>query len=210
MSQIKTDFVSSRDKIFLVPILAQQIPKIVQFIDLQKNKILVQENPMDLKKLVRDVPDFPKSGILFRDVSPLLKDPKALNHVVENLVLAEAMAQIELIAGIESRGFLLAGLLAAHYKKGLLLLRKAGKLPPPVERVSYALEYGEATLEVNPGRGRILIVDDVLATGGTLQAALDLAQKAGYEVVDISVLVDLPALNEFRFKGKKIRSLIQY
>jgi adenine phosphoribosyltransferase len=165
---------------------------------------------MDLKSKIHNVPDFPKPGILFRDVTPLLKDPEALLYIAENLVKHVDLNKVDYFAGIESRGFIFASLLASHHKKGFLPIRKAGKLPPPVIKKSYALEYGEATIELAPGHGKIVILDDVLATGGTLQAAIELSQKAGYIVEDVAVLIDLPFLNQMRFKGKPISSLIQY
>jgi len=165
---------------------------------------------MDLKLCIANVPDFPKPGILFRDVSPLLKDPEALHFISENLVKGMDLSQVDYFAGIESRGFIFASLLASHHKKGFIPIRKAGKLPPPTVKKSYALEYGEATIELAPGNGRIVIVDDVLATGGTLQAAIDLSLEAGYEVVDVAVLIDLPFLNQFKFNQKSVHSLVQY
>ncbi len=165
---------------------------------------------MNLKSKINNVPDFPKPGILFRDVTPLLKDHEALHYIAENLVKQTDLSQVDFFAGIESRGFIFASLLASHYKKGFLPIRKAGKLPPPTVKKSYSLEYGEATIELAPGEGKIVIVDDVLATGGTMQASIELAEKAGYEVTDLAVLIDLPFLNNFRFKGQKIKSLIQY
>jgi adenine phosphoribosyltransferase len=165
---------------------------------------------MDLKLCIANVPDFPKPGILFRDVSPLLKDPEALHFISENLVKGMDLSQVDYFAGIESRGFIFASLLASHHKKGFIPIRKAGKLPPPTVKKSYALEYGEATIELAPGNGRIVIVDDVLATGGTLQAAIDLSLEAGYEVVDVAVLIDLPFLNQFKFNQKSVHSLVRY
>ena len=165
---------------------------------------------MNLKELIRDIPDFPKAGILFRDISPLLKDPKALEFVAKQLVAKTDLSQIDYFAGIESRGFILAMLLSAHHGKGFVPIRKAGKLPPPTVRVKYALEYGHAEVELNPGKGRVMIIDDVLATGGTLQAAIDLSQEAGYTVLDVAVLIDLKFLNQFKFKGKGAHSLVQY
>lgn len=165
---------------------------------------------MDLKSKIHSVPDFPKPGILFRDVTPLLKDPEALHFIAENMVKHVDIKSVDIFAGIESRGFIFASLLASHFKKGFLPVRKAGKLPPPTVKKSYSLEYGEATLELAPGRGRVVIVDDVLATGGTLQAAIDLAELAGYQVQDVAVLIDLPFLNQMKFKGKPVSSLIQY
>ncbi|MFP5518685.1 MAG: adenine phosphoribosyltransferase [Bdellovibrionia bacterium] len=165
---------------------------------------------MDLKKLIRDVPDFPQPGVLFRDMSPLLKSPEALSFVSTELVKPFDLSKVDYFAGIESRGFILAAHLAATHRKGFLPIRKAGKLPPPTERVSYDLEYGQATIELPYGSGRVVIVDDVLATGGTLAAGIELAQKAGYSVEQVAVLVNLTFLNSMTFKGQPIRSLIQY
>lgn len=120
------------------------------------------------------------------------------------------MENIDYIAGIESRGFILASLIAQKYRKGFIPLRKAGKLPPPVVSESYDLEYGKATLEMTPGKGRLLLVDDVLATGGTLKAAISICETAGYQVSQAAVLIDLCFLHKMRFKDEKIFSLIQY
>lgn len=165
---------------------------------------------MDLKKFIREIPDFPKKGILFRDVGLLLKSPEALKYVAENLAEGVQISEVDYIAGIESRGFLFAMLLAAHFGKGFLPIRKAGKLPPPTVAVSYELEYGKASLELAPGEGKLFIVDDVLATGGTLQAAIDVSYFSGYQVQDVAVLINLTALNQMKFKEMPIRSLIQY
>jgi adenine phosphoribosyltransferase len=163
---------------------------------------------MDLKKLIRDVPDFPQAGILFRDISPLLKSPEALNYVGKQLVAKTDLSQIDYFAGIESRGFILAMLLSAQNGKGFLPIRKAGKLPPPTVKVKYSLEYGQAEVELNPGIGRIMIIDDVLATGGTLQGSILLCERAGYSVEDVAVLIDLKFLNKMRFKDREIHSLV--
>lgn len=165
---------------------------------------------MDLKSLIRDIPDFPKPGVLFRDMTPLLKNPTALNFIATNLTSSIDMSAVDLIAGIESRGFILGMLLAAQHRKGFLPIRKAGKLPPPILGKSYDLEYGTATLELNPGSGRVLVVDDVLATGGTLKAAIELCQEAGYQVADAAVLINLTFLNQMKFKNRLVPSLIQY
>ena len=165
---------------------------------------------MDLKSLIRDVPNFPKEGILFRDMTPLLQNPKALDYVSQNLVKDVDLTQVDYFAGIESRGFILAAHLAATHKKGFLPIRKAGKLPPPTKRIHYALEYGTAEIELPVGRGRIMIVDDVLATGGTLQAAIDLSNLAGYSVQAVGVLVNLTFLNKMKFNNKEVLSLVQY
>jgi adenine phosphoribosyltransferase len=165
---------------------------------------------MNLKSLIRDIPDFPAPGVLFRDISPLLKNPEAMEHVAHKLVESVDLSQVDYFAGIESRGFILAMLLASTFKKGFMPIRKAGKLPPPVLKVSYALEYGNATIELAPGQGRIMIIDDVLATGGTLQAAVDLSQLAGYQVEHVAVLINLTFLNTLKFRGKDVPSVIKY
>lgn len=165
---------------------------------------------MDLKSLIRDVPDFPRAGILFRDMSPLLQNPEALSFVSAHLVQKVDLSKIDYFAGIESRGFILAAHMAATHKKGFLPIRKAGKLPPPTQRISYALEYGTAEIELPLGKGSIMIVDDVLATGGTLQAAIDLSYLAGYTVEAVAVLVNLKFLNQMKFKNEEVFSLVQY
>ncbi len=165
---------------------------------------------MDLKQLIRDVPDFPQKGVLFRDISPILKSPKALDFVAKKFEEKIDTDNVDYFAGIESRGFILAMLLAAKLNKGFLPLRKAGKLPPPVHAESYSLEYGKATLELNPGSGRVLILDDVLATGGTLKAAINLCEKAGYQVQDVAVLINLKFLNDMTFRSREVHSLVQY
>ena len=167
---------------------------------------------MNYKALIKDVPDFPKPGILFRDVSPVLKNSEALNALCNDFVAMIDIKSVDYFVGIESRGFIFASLLAAKFNKGFVPLRKAGKLPPPVIAESYDLEYGQATLEINAAleKKNVVICDDVLATGGTLKASINLCNKAGYNVQDILVLIDLTFLNQMKFNGKKINSLIQY
>ncbi|WP_375475246.1 adenine phosphoribosyltransferase [uncultured Jatrophihabitans sp.] len=149
--------------------------------------------------LLRDVPDFPKPGILFKDIAPLLADGAAFAAVIEALAAAAGDDnEIDLVAGVEARGFLLAGALACQLGCGLVPVRKAGKLPPPTIRRRYDLEYGSAEIEapvgVLDGR-RVLLVDDVLATGGTLRAAADLLADAGATITGIGVIVELAALD---------------
>lgn len=165
---------------------------------------------MDLKSLIRDVPNFPTEGILFRDMSPLLQNPEALHFVSQNLVKTVDLTRVDYFAGIESRGFILAAHMAATHKKGFLPIRKAGKLPPPTQRVSYQLEYGSAEIELPLGQGNVMIVDDVLATGGTLQAAIKVTEAAGYHVEAVAVLVNLTFLNQMKFKNAEVISLVQY
>jgi adenine phosphoribosyltransferase len=114
------------------------------------------------------------------------------------------------LAGIESRGFVLAAALATRHRKGLVMARKQGKLPPPTVRESYSLEYGTDALEMKPGEGRILLVDDVLATGGTMRAAGNLCSAAGYEVLALVVLIDLVLIDRFEWRSLRVRSAIRY
>lgn len=167
---------------------------------------------MNYKSYVRDIPNFPIEGVLFRDVSPLLKDAQAFSKVAEDFSKLIDLNNVDIFVGIESRGFIFAAQLAAKYNKGFVFLRKAGKLPPPVVQKSYKLEYGEATLEMTPtqDKARVVICDDVLATGGTLKASIELCEQAGYKVEDILVLVNLTFLNQLKFKNEPIKSLIQY
>jgi adenine phosphoribosyltransferase len=166
---------------------------------------------LDLKPLIHDVPDFPKPGILFRDISPLLRDhmDAALGAMTELLPPAE-WQHIDALAGIESRGFVLAAGLAARLGKGFVMVRKFGKLPPPTIKQSYALEYGTDTLEVKPGTGRIVLVDDVLATGGTLAAAANLCRKADYQIGALLVLIDLGLVRDFNWQTLPARAAVRY
>ena len=172
---------------------------------------MTKTSALDLRDYVTSVPDFPKPGILFRDISPLLREHfgEAIAQMAA-LFSQEEWAEIDLIGGIESRGFILAAGLAAVKGKGFVKIRKAGKLPGKVVKRRYGLEYGEDALEMQHGSGRMLIVDDVLATGGTLAAAADLARESGHRVVGLSCLIDLTFLNQFSWHGQTPRSLIAY
>lgn len=159
--------------------------------------------PQDFKSLITDVPDFPKPGILYRDITPLLKSDQ-FRQVVKHL--GELCPKPDYWVGIESRGFIFASALAMEFGGGIILCRKRSKLPPPVISIDYELEYGSDHLEVNPGKGEVVLVDDVLATGGTLVAAEQLLIKAGYTIKDKLVLINLKYLNTM----KNIKSLIDY
>lgn len=148
------------------------------------------------ESLIRSIPDYPEPGVLFRDITPLLADAAAFAAVVDALIEPFA-ASFDLVAGVEARGFLLAGAAAAASGTGLVPIRKAGKLPRPAASVAYALEYGEAVIEAHddiPAGARVLLIDDVLATGGTLAAARELVHRLGGEVIGVSVLMELDAL----------------
>lgn len=152
-----------------------------------------------LQGLVRDVEDFPEPGISFKDLTPLLNDPHALRTVVDAFVAQAGHGQVDHVVGIEARGFLLAAPIAYHLDAGFVPARKAGKLPSATVEVSYELEYGTATLQLHadafgPG-DRVLIVDDVLATGGTARATVDLVHELGATVVGCQFLLELAFLD---------------
>ena len=165
--------------------------------------------------LVRDIPDFPKSGILFKDITPVLGNPEAFREVIASLTDHAAFLRPDLIAGIESRGFLLGAPVALALGIGFVPIRKAGKLPSATEREEYALEYGTAIVEIHrdavqPGQ-RVLIVDDLLATGGTAAASVRLVEKLGGTVAGLSFLVELGFLpGRDALSGYAIHSLLTY
>jgi adenine phosphoribosyltransferase len=146
--------------------------------------------------LIRNVPDYPQPGIIFRDITPLLADAEAL-RVTTEAIIAPFAGQFDVIAGVEARGFILASAAAIAAGVGLIPIRKAGKLPRPAASVDYALEYGTATIEMHddlPAGSRVLLIDDVLATGGTLAAGRELIERLGSHVVGISVLFEIDGL----------------
>ncbi len=151
-----------------------------------------------IARLARQVPDFPQPGVLFTDLTPVFADGPALRAIMRAMA-APVLGQVDLVAGIDARGFLLGAGVALELGTGVLAVRKKGKLPPPVHGQEYALEYGVATLEVPAeaitlaGR-RVLVVDDVLATGGTLRASADLLERCGATVVGVSVVSEVPGL----------------
>lgn len=168
-----------------------------------------------LRSMVRDVPDFPKKGILFKDITPLLKDPQALQFAADELTARLEETAPDQIVGIESRGFIFSPILAYKLKAGFIPVRKKGKLPSLTLRTSYQLEYGEAELEIHQDailKGmRVAVVDDLLATGGTARAAVDLVEKLGGKVVGIAFLVELTFLKgREKLSGYPVFSLIQY
>ncbi len=165
----------------------------------------------DLKQVISDVADFPRPGILFRDISPLLPDNFAATvQAMDALLTDEEWSGIDALAGIESRGFILGAALAIRRGKGFVLVRKQGKLPPPVVDVAYALEYGSGVLEMQRGRGRVMLIDDVLATGGTMTAAADLCERAGYQLGAMAVLIDLNIVKDFSWRTLRLRTVLNY
>jgi len=164
----------------------------------------------DLRQWIRDVPDFPQPGVTFRDIAPLLRDRFVAAVDAVDALLAEAeWHDCDAIAGIESRGFIFAAALAERRGLGFVPVRKQGKLPPPTVSQSYQLEYGSAALEMQAGTGRLLIVDDVFATGGTLGAAIDLSVRAGYQVNALAALIDI-GIAPPTCRGLPLRRAITY
>ena len=170
---------------------------------------------MNLKSWIRDIPDFPKKGILFRDITPLLKNPAALKKSVSLLTERASGWTPDVVAGIESRGFLFGTGVALELGAGFVPVRKPGKLPYDTLRVEYDLEYGTDALEmhadaVKPGE-KVVLVDDLLATGGTMEAACKLVEKLGAVVAGCLFVVELTGLKgRERLAGREVESLVQY
>ena len=172
---------------------------------------------VDLKSLIRTIPDYPKPGIRFRDISTLLADPAGFRHAVDELVRPLAGLGVSKVAGIEARGFILGGAVAHQLAAGFVPLRKQGKLPHHTRTVEYALEYGTDAMEmhldaVEPGE-RVLLVDDLIATGGTALAAVDLLRQGGAQIVGAAFAIDLPELGgaaRLRSAGIKVSTLIAF
>ncbi len=170
---------------------------------------------MELKKLIRDVPNFPIEGIVFKDITTLLKDPNGYSETLDKLYNLAKRKEITKVIGIESRGFIFGGALAEKLNAGFVPIRKPGKLPAETVSESYQLEYGTDKIEIHkdalgPG-DKVLIHDDLLATGGTMEAACKLVEKLGAEIVQISFLIDLTFLNgKEKLEGYDVHSLIEY
>jgi adenine phosphoribosyltransferase len=169
---------------------------------------------MELTRYIRDIPDFPQPGVLFRDIAPLLREPRAFGEVIECLATGCRAASIEAVVGIESRGFLFGAPLADRLQLPFVPVRKPGKLPAPRMSIEYTLEYGSSQLDiaedaVPPGQ-RVVIVDDVLATGGTAAAAAKLIELIGGEVALIQFLIELTGLKgRGRLEGYAVEALLQ-
>jgi adenine phosphoribosyltransferase len=172
---------------------------------------------VDLKALIRSIPDHPKPGILFRDITTLLLDPQGLRAAVDGLILPFLHLPVDLVAGIEARGFILGGAVAHELGKGFVPVRKRGKLPHKTIGQEYQLEYGVDAIEIHedaiaPGQ-RVLLVDDLVATGGTAEAAIELVRRTGGELVAAAFVIDLPELGgaeRLRRRGVVVHTLVSF
>jgi len=170
---------------------------------------------LNLQQYIRSIPDWPKPGILFRDITPLLADPKALAAAVDALCAGFTKANVDYVAAVEARGFIFGAAVASKLKVGFVPIRKKGKLPFKTESITYALEYGTDTLQVHidavKSAAKVLMVDDLLATGGTMAAACKLIEKIGGQIIGISFLIELTDLKgREKLGGYKIRTVISY
>ena len=168
-----------------------------------------------LKSVIRDIPDFPKEGIVFKDITPLLRDKNTFRRAIDFLYDHYKNKKIDVVVSVESRGFILGSVLAYKLGAGFVPVRKKGKLPYKTHSITYDLEYGQDTLEMHEDSilksDRVLIIDDLLATGGTLSAAVDLTKKMGGDIIGIGFLIELTFLNgRDRLKGYDVVSLIKY
>ena len=172
---------------------------------------------MDLKKYIRSIPDYPKKGILFRDITTLIKDEKAFKETIDQLVKITSKIKFDKLAAVESRGFVFASALSYNLSKSFILMRKKGKLPADTFSQEFVLEYGNATIEVHKDsiskNNSVLIIDDLIATGGTAEAAAKLVEKSGGKVagfIFVINLYDLGGVKKLEEKGYKVNSLIKF
>ena len=174
---------------------------------------------LDLKAMIRTIPDYPKPGIMFRDLTTLIADPVGLRATVDELIwpFLRERVHIDLVVGIEARGFILGGAVAHELGRGFVPIRKKGKLPWTVIGQEYSLEYGVDTIEMHADAlvkgDRVLLIDDLIATGGTADAAIDLIRKSGGEIVAAAFVIDLPDLggaDRLRRKGVEVHSLVEF
>lgn len=170
---------------------------------------------MDLKAYIRDIPDFPQKGILFKDICPLLQHPQAFRHAIDELARQYQGRGAEVVVGIESRGFIFGAALAYKLGAAFVPVRKVGKLPSEVIREEYSLEYGSNTVEMHRdgivAGQRVIMVDDLLATGGTMAAAVNLVERLGGKVISLAFLVELTVLGGRKaLPGREILALLQY
>ncbi|MDB5591402.1 MAG: adenine phosphoribosyltransferase [Enterovirga sp.] len=177
----------------------------------------MESSMRDLKAVVRTIPDYPKPGIMFRDITTLLGDARSFRRAVDELVHPYAGGKADKVAGIEARGFILGGAVAHQLSAGFVPIRKKGKLPHTTVRVSYLLEYGEDEVEMHADAlvegERVILVDDLIATGGTAGAAVKLLRQLGAEIVAACFVIDLPELggaDKLRADGVEVRTLISF
>ena len=168
-----------------------------------------------IEALIRDVPDFPEPGIVFKDITPVLADPIAFSTIIDLIVVHFGRGNVDKVVGIEARGFILGAPVAYHFGAGIIPVRKKGKLPYETLEESYALEYGTAALEIHTDAvqagERVLVVDDVLATGGTAKAAASLVERVGGKVCGIATLIELEFLHgRDKLQGYDLFTLIKY
>src|ERR1700757_2037786 len=173
--------------------------------------------PMDFKSVIRSIPDYPKTGVIFRDITTLLGNPQAFRRAVDELVQPYAGVRIDKVAGIEARGFILGGAVAHQLSVGFVPVRKKGKLPHVVIGEDYDLEYGKDRVEIHIDaleKGeRVLLVDDLIATGGTAWAGIRLLERAGANIIGCSFVIDLPELggaDKLRAIGKPVTALVGF
>ena len=176
---------------------------------------MIQTTPADIERAIRNVPDFPKPGIQFKDITPVLADAKLFSGCIDLLIDGYKPGQVDAVVGIDARGFIFAAAAAIKLQAGFVPVRKKGKLPYQTHEQEYDLEYGTNSIAMHidalkPG-SRVLLIDDLLATGGTAGAAASLVQKLGAQILEISFLIELKFLNgRDRLKGQKVRSVVVY
>jgi adenine phosphoribosyltransferase len=176
---------------------------------------MTQTKPADIERAIRNVPDFPKPGIQFKDITPVLADAKLFSGCIDLLIDGFKPGQVDAVVGIDARGFIFAAAAAVRLEAGFVPVRKKGKLPYQTHEQEYDLEYGTASIAMHtdalkPG-SRVLLIDDLLATGGTAAASASLVKKLGAEILEISFLIELKFLNgRDRLKGNKVRSIVVY
>ena len=176
---------------------------------------MIQTTSADIERAIRNVPDFPKPGIQFKDITPVLADAKLFSGCIDLLIDGFKPGQVDAVVGIDARGFIFAAAAAMRLQAGFVPVRKKGKLPFKTHEQEYDLEYGTSSIAMHidalkPG-SRVLLIDDLLATGGTAAAAASLVQKLGAQILEISFLIELNFLNgRDRLKGNKVRSVVVY
>jgi adenine phosphoribosyltransferase len=176
---------------------------------------MIQTTPAEIERAIRNVPDFPKPGIQFKDITPVLADARLFSGCIDLLIDGFKPGQVDAVVGIDARGFIFASAAALRLQAGFVPVRKKGKLPYQTHEQEYDLEYGTSAIAMHvdalkPG-SRVLLIDDLLATGGTAAAAASLVQKLGAQILEVSFLIELKFLNgRDRLKGQKVRSIVVY